>query len=54
MLCFLVLQLQNQRLCHVHNRHTIQDGCFIIRTMNETYSELNTSDIKLISKILFK
>ena len=52
-ICFLVLQLQNQCLCHVHNRHTIQDGCFIIRTMNKTYSAFNTSDIKLISEILF-
>ena len=36
------------RLCHVHNGHTIQDGCFIIHTMNKTSNALNTSDIKLI------
>ena len=34
-ICFLVLQLQNQHLCHAHNRHTIQDGCFVIHTMDE-------------------
>ena len=28
--------------------NTIQDGSFIIRTMNKTSSALNTSDIKLI------
>ena len=39
------MQLQTQRLCHAHNMHTIQDGWFIIRTMNGTNSTLNTSDI---------
>ena len=30
-----IIQLQTQRLCHAHNMHTIQDGWFIIRTMND-------------------